>query len=148
MAGRVTRRIVVWLMAFALVGGLAACSVFESSPGNVTVVGIDCERFGSEPVVAESVEIAVGDALEVRLCSNPSTGFTWEDPTWEGAATLELVSRQDLEHVDAVPGAPGQESFTFKAIVAGETLVHFEYSQPWAGGTKGEWQVDLTVTVR
>lgn len=148
MAGRVTRRIVVCVMAFALVAGLAACSIFEGSPGNMTTLSIECDQLEAEPVVAAEVGLGVGDSVEIRLCSNPSTGFTWQDPPLDGDATLELVSRQDLEGVQTVPGAPGQESFTFRATAAGATVVHLVYSQPWAGGTKGEWRVDLSVTVR
>lgn len=148
MAGRMTRRLVVWVMAFALVAGLAACSVFEGSPGDMTTLSIECDQLEAEPMVAAEVGLGVGDSVEIRLCSNASTGFTWETPTWEGDATLEVVARQDLEGVEAMPGAPGQESFTFKATASGTTVVHFVYSQPWAGGTKGAWRVDLTVTVK
>ena len=130
-----------------LVASVAGCSPIEGERQNMTVMGVDCATFEAQPAATETVTIATGDSLEIALCSNPSTGFTWEEPTWEGAATLEVVSRQDLEPIDAVPGAAGQEAFTFRSTAPGETIVHFDYSQPWAGGTKGAWTLDLTVNV-
>lgn len=137
------------VIAWTLIAGIAvsACSLTEGEPRNMTVMGVDCATFEAQPAVTDAVAIGQGDSLQVTLCTNPSTGFSWEDPIGEGAATLELESRAVAEPVDAAPGAPGQEAFTFRSIAPGETIVHFVYSQPWAGGTKGAWTLDLTVTV-
>jgi predicted secreted protein len=142
----------IWL-ALALAGilaGTAACAV-GGDPVPATVLTVDCatfeERAADDLPVLEAVRIGVGDGLEVHLCANPSTGFSWEEPTWEGAEALELVTRGTAAPVDAAPGAPAQETFTFRAVASGVTTVHFVYSQPWAGGIKGAWRLDLAVTV-
>lgn len=141
------------VIAWSLIAGIAvsACSLVGGEPVTATVLAIDCDRLEAaaqtNAPLAEVVAIGVDQQLEVVLCSNPSTGFSWEDPTWEGAAALELIERKLTEPVDAVPGTPGEEAFRFRATAPGTTIIHFVYSQPWAGGTKGAWLVDLTVTV-
>jgi hypothetical protein len=32
-------------------------------------------------------------------------------------------------------------------VSPGAAVIHFTYSQPWDGGTKGAWRLDLTTTV-
>ena len=137
------------LVGLLLVAALIGCTASSPAPG--PTVTIDCAAFeaqgaGGAPVTRE-VAVTVGQGFTVVLCSNPSTGFSWEAPTWEGDATVELVQRGVQQTVGAAPGAAGSESFDFKATAAGTTIIHFTYSQPWAGGTKGAWRADVTATV-
>jgi hypothetical protein len=32
-------------------------------------------------------------------------------------------------------------------VSAGAAVIHFIYSQPWEGGTKGAWRFDLALNV-
>lgn len=143
------RPIAIALLALVVLG-ISACSP-GGEPVTSTVMAVDCETLEASAAdrlpVLEAARIGVGEHLEVQLCSNPSTGFSWEDPTWEGAGALELVDRGVVQQVGAGPGAPGQEIFTFRATAPGVTTIHFVYSQPWAGGIKGAWRLDLAVTV-
>ncbi len=41
----------------------------------------------------------------------------------------------------------GRERFTFRATAPGDATIHFVYSQPWEGGQKGAWRLDVGVTV-
>jgi len=83
----------------------------------------------------------------VILCSNASTGFAWEVPTWTGDPSVELVQLGKDAPATALPGAAGTTVFTFRATAAGTTRIEFVYSQPWAGGMKGTWRLAVTVTV-
>ena len=47
-----------------------------------------------------------------------------------------------------IVGAAGTDSITLKATAKGTSNVVLRYSQPWVGGTSGEWTYTLTVTVR
>ena len=129
---------------------VSACSPDGPSEPAVSVV-VECIAFetsGADPApVVRDLAVEAGQAFDVTICSNPSTGFAWEQPTWEGDATLEFVERSILQSVGGPPGEAGQERFTFKAASAGGATVHFVYSQPWDGGTKGAWLLDLAVTV-
>jgi predicted secreted protein len=138
------------LMAFALaIGSLGGCGGGAEEPD--AVVDVDCAAFdavapGGAPLTRE-VTLGVDDTLQVTLCSNPSTGFAWEDPTTEGDATLEALAHDVVATDGTAVGTPTKERFGFKATGAGSSVIHFTYSQPWAGGIKGAWALDLAVTV-
>ncbi len=127
---------------------LAACSA-PATPGPGLTV--DCGAFETEGAAGVPVEreIAAGvnQTMTITLCSNPSTGFEWDAPVAEGDATVELVERAIHEVVGGAPGSASEERFTFKTVCAGQTVIHFTYSQPWDGGTKGAWLLDLTMAV-
>ncbi len=127
---------------------LAACSS-PATPGPGLTV--DCAAFETEGAAGVPVqrEIAAGvnQTMTISLCSNPSTGFSWEEPIGEGDAVVELEERSVLQTIGGAPGEAGEERFTFKTVSAGEAVIHFVYSQPWDGGTKGAWRLDLTTTV-
>ncbi len=95
--------------------------------------------------------IAAGTDVRIVLCSNPSTGFAWDEPRIGDSAILQLVERSYQAPDGAslpIVGAAGGEIVTLHALAAGTTTLSIPYSQPWAGGTKGEWTYSLSVTVR
>lgn len=94
--------------------------------------------------VARTVVALVDGTLVVTLCSNASTGFSWEPPVYDHTH-LRLVSRSSAGPRVALPGAAGTETFRFTVLGTGPTPVRFAYSQPWAGGTKATWMVALSV---
>jgi predicted secreted protein len=122
---------------------ISACGAATGSPGPDMVV--DCDAFAADPAPGRELGVAVGTEFTVTLCSNPSTGFSWEEPTWEGDQTVELVRAEGGAPAASGVGAAGTETFAFQAIASGQTTVRFVYSQPWAGGTKGAWRLDLSV---
>jgi predicted secreted protein len=135
------------MLAVILGTTLLACSSPPSPGPSLTV---DCATFESDGAGGASVEreidAGVNETVTITLCANPSTGFSWEEPVGEGDAVVELVERA-IHQVIGTPGAAGQEQFTFRTTSAGEAWIHFLYSQPWDGGQKGAWRLDVLVTV-
>jgi predicted secreted protein len=123
----------------------AAAPVQSGAP--VVELAVDCATFEATPAESVSEPVGVGGTLVVRLCSNPSTGYTWSDPVVEDASVLALVSSTSEPAASPLPGAPGTQSFTFHGLTEGTTEVTSSYDQPWAGGKKGAWTLDLEVTV-
>ena len=77
--------------------------------------------------------IVVGDMLEIRLPSNPTTGYAWE-PTAVPALLLqqgEPVHRRDSQLV----GAGGITSLLFNAISPGDCNLELAYRRPWEKNT-------------
>ncbi len=125
---------------------LAACSATQASEP----LGATCDQFGAMPTIAQSGVVPVGTDVKVTLCSNPSTGFSWEDPQVGDPTTLRLVDHSYQAPGGAslpIVGAAGGEILTLHALTPGTTTVTVRYSQPWAGGTKGAWTYTLSVTV-
>lgn len=82
-----------------------------------------------------SVEAGVGDLVEVRLPSNPSTGFGWQVTLPAG-----LVQVADPQFVteSSLIGAAGVEVFTFEVAAEGEQALHMEYRRSFEEGPAEE----------
>lgn len=79
------------------------------------------------------VALTPGQELVVRLCSNPSTGYSW---TIVAPATAVLVSAgppafEPDPKAGGRVGAGGVEAFRFTAAAAGREALRFEYRRPW-----------------
>ena len=101
----------------------------------------------------QEVEIAVGGLLTVTLESNPTTGFKWELTEITDPTVLELVESKyepgkEARQTPPVPGAGGEEIWSFKALKKGTTKLSMEYSRPWEGGEKAVETFDLTIVVK
>ena len=134
-----------------LVIGLVAisCTSADAKPAEL---GASCDQFGAQKSITQTTEVAVGDLLKVTLCSNPSTGFSWQAPSISDLAVIAFVdktfSAAPAGGTVPVVGAAGTEAITLKATAKGTSIVVLRYSQPWPGGISGEWTYTLTVTVR
>jgi len=114
-------------------------------------IGVGCDQFAAQKSITQTTEMSVGDQVKVTLCSNPSTGFAWQEPEISDAAILSLVDKSfgaPVTGAAQVVGAAGTDHITFKATAKGTSTVVLRYSQPWVGGTSSEWTYTLTVTVK
>jgi predicted secreted protein len=126
---------------------LTACSTTQASEP----LGATCDQFSTTPTIEQSGVIAAGTDAKIVLCSNPTTGFAWEEPQLGDTTVLRLVDHTYQAPDGAslpIMGAAGGEILTIRALAAGTTTLTIRYSQPWAGGTKGEWTYSLSVTVQ
>jgi predicted secreted protein len=139
-----------WPVGLLVIGLVAsACS---SALAKADDLGAGCDQLSSQKNVSQQADVAVGDLLTISLCSNPTTGFSWQEPEISDAAVVGLVDRSfdapSAGGSDPVVGAPGTDIITLKATAGGTSKMVLEYSQPWAGGTSAEWTYTLTVNVR
>jgi predicted secreted protein len=136
-----------FLAALLCASALAACSATQAAEP----LGATCDQFQATPTIEQSSTIAAGSDVTVILCSNPSTGFAWDEPQIGDSTVLELADRTYQAPDGAslpIVGAAGGEVVTFCAVAAGMTTVTITYSQPWPDGTKGAWTYQLSVTVQ
>jgi inhibitor of cysteine peptidase len=107
---------------------------------------VSCEEFAENSKYNRDLVLEVGDKIKLALCSNRSTGFSWEYKVT--AENIVSEEDHDFEEPEAdVVGAAGKELWTFKAVEKGTTEIQMEYSKPWEGGTKAEWTYTIKVTV-
>ncbi len=95
---------------------------------------------------------AVGDELTVTLGSNQTTGFSWSEYAEIGDETIvQQTSQMYLDtstETPPIPGSPGEEVWTFKALKVGTTTIFMEYSRPWVEEEIGVWTVTITANIR
>jgi predicted secreted protein len=108
---------------------------------------ITCEQFETEAAQVATIEVAAGAPFTVTLCSNPSTGYVWAEPTIADPAIVRLDGAIDAAAASPMPGAPGDRIHTFTGIAAGQTTIAFGYAGP-APSVAPEWTLELTVSVR
>ena len=139
-----------WPVGLLVIGlAVSACS---SAQAKAADLGAGCDQFSGQKNVAQQADVAVGDSIKVALCSNPTTGFSWQEPEFSDASAISLVDKTfgapEADGDTPLLGAAGTDSITLKAAARGTSTMLLKYSQPWAGGTSAEWTYTLTVTVR
>jgi len=128
--------------------------LFACSPASKQVsVEASCDDFiklpPEERAISKEIEVPVDSSFTVTLCSNPTTGFKWESAKISHQTVLQLVDHKFVPPEETgVEGAPGQETWTFKALKKGTSVISMEYSRPWEGSEKGAWTFNLTVVVK
>ena len=129
---------------------LVACN----SPIQKAWVEVTCDEFNDNNHIEQMLEVHLGETeiFEVKLCSNPTTGFKWsENAQISDTAVLVQENHKFIgpeSEPPPPPGTPGQEVWTFKALKEGSSTIVFEYSRPWEGGEKGEWTCTVNVIVK
>jgi len=96
------------------------------------------------------VELRVGDALQISLSENASTGFQWVIPA-ESEQKLETVLHEYTSSVEGAggpPGKPGVRHFQFEAFAPGTVELELQYRRPWESGGPAARSFNLHVTVR
>jgi len=118
---------------------LSACS-----PASKEVsVNVSWDDFKKEQHISQEVEVAVDESLTITLYSCPSEGRQWS----ESAQISDQTVLREVDHkyepppepigcMLPVPGTPGQEVWTLKALEKGTSTISMEYTHPWEGGEK------------
>jgi len=105
------------------------------------------DDFTAQNNIVQSVTLNAGDTLTVKLGSNPSTGFDWEEAVITNTAIIEQVFRDYLESTaTGVVGAAGTTVFNFKAKSTGTTSIEFKYSRPWES-VPATYTLTLNITI-
>lgn len=98
---------------------------------------------------AGPVELARGQALEVRLSSNAGTGHGWRLDREASALVLSGGSSQDAS--GATPdkvGGPVTTVYSYKATGRGRTELAFTFKRPWEPDAPGDRKAVFKVKVR
>jgi predicted secreted protein len=107
------------------------------------------DDFVPQKYLTRNVNANIGDTIKVTLFSNPSTGFSWQ---LAGISDLKIITQEGksiyIAPTGTAIGAGGQEYWTFKALKKGAGRISLAYSRPWEGGTKGEWTLDINVSIK
>jgi len=87
----------------------------------------------------KTVTIKMGDVLEVRLSSNPTTGYEW--------SLLKLSGQSSTKPAPGVLGAPIVQIFDFAPTGKGTGVLMLHYARSWESSDPNEQQYTLHVTI-
>jgi inhibitor of cysteine peptidase len=123
----------------AIIGLLNACGAEPSSAAPTTRL--------TEADAGRSIELRVGNILEVTLPGNPTTGFQWEVGAGD-STILKLSGEPVFEPSSGALGGGGQSTLRFQAIAAGQTPLKLIYHRPFEKDTPPAQTFEVTVTVK
>ena len=139
-------KLILMCAVVAISVSLMACS----APAKQASVEISCDDFYKQADISQEIKVPADSSLTVTLCSNPTTGFQWEEAQISDQTVLQQTDRKFVgpeSEPPPPPGTPGQEVWTFQSLEKGTSTISVQYSRPWEGGEKGTWKFALTVVV-
>jgi inhibitor of cysteine peptidase len=101
----------------------------------------------SEEDDGSTVELRVGEGMEVVLDGNPTTGFLWEAEDLD-TSVLKQLGEPDFQPDTALLGSGGKFTFRFEAVASGQTLLQLVYHRPWETDVPPEKTFEVTVMVQ
>lgn len=103
----------------------------------------------SEEDLGRTVEIGVGDILEVVLKGNPTTGYIWDvvSPDKAHKGILKQVGETEFEPDSKARGSGGKIMMRFEAAEAGKTSLKLIYHRPFEKNRTPIKTFEVRVTV-
>lgn len=93
-----------------------------------------------------TVHLKMGDVLEVRLSSNPTTGYAWSvDP--KSTPLLRQTSQSQSPAAQPGVGRPIVQIFRFQPTGKGMGVLLLHYVRSWQKPDPNEQQYDLQVVI-
>ena len=127
---------------------LVACA----APGQKAWVEVSSDEFNDNHHINQVLEVQTGGTFDVKLGSNPTTGFQWSEEAQISDTAITIQEGHEFIGPESEPppppGTPGQEVWTFKALKKGSSTIYLEYSRPWESGEQGEWTCTVNVVVK
>jgi len=140
--------IIYFVMLPLLVIGCEKGVTTTESPA-ATAIEMTLDEFTTENNVTKNIELAPSGSLVVRLGSNPTTGYEWEEAAISDSAVIVQANREYVAPEDTgTVGAGGTDVWTFEAKEAGTATINISYGRPWEGGEKDTYTITINVTVK
>jgi len=119
--------------------GLLGMLLLAGGCARPVVGGPSDEPTSDGPVIANlrsyRLEVTQGQVVEVRLPSNPSTGYRWVMVEPMPAVVAALYDAAYVPGRNDVVGSPGEERWSFVAVKTGSGILRFEYRRPFDAPT-------------
>jgi inhibitor of cysteine peptidase len=133
------------LVAVMLLPLLAIGCVMSTSASLTAEFTLD--DFVAQNNIVANFNLHPQDTLTVKLGSNPTTGYEWEEALISNNSVIEQTSRNYLTPTaTAIVGAPGTDVWVFTAKSSGSTTISFSYSRPWES-VPATYTLTINITV-
>jgi predicted secreted protein len=93
------------------------------------------------------VEIKTGELLAVKLAAQLGTGFGWKIVSENKNLALKGEPEQVSKN-GKIPGGTDYQTFKFKAVEKGETVLKLRYVEGWKKEAKSLKEFGITVIVK
>lgn len=77
------------------------------------------------------INATVGQPFSITLEANPTTGYSWALAQPLDESVLQVVQHTYQRGGPAMPGAGGNDVWTFEPLCAGFTTIALKYRRPW-----------------
>ena len=130
--------------SWLLLAGLFLLALCPAMARAATKVVTDADK-------GKTVEIKMGDVLEIRLNANPTTGFMWYLQK-QSTPLLKLTSQTQTQAAQPGPtqpeaGRPSVQIFEFAPKATGTGVLLLHYVRSWMNPDPNEEQFSLHVTI-
>ena len=115
-------RMVLNLLGLSIVAALLSACGGAAGPENVYIA--------DENDNGQTVTMGAGDALQISLPENRSTGYVWSIVTNDEAVLRPTDEPTYAIEGEPLPGAGGRVTFTFTAVSAGEVSLQLIDARP------------------
>jgi inhibitor of cysteine peptidase len=92
----------------------------------------------------QTIRIAQGTSVELRLPENPSTGYRW---TLVAPPPSVAVVEEEYSSSGSMPGSGGERRWTFQAITPGTATLQFKRWRAWEGEASVVERFTLTLEI-
>ncbi|MEA2015300.1 MAG: protease inhibitor I42 family protein [Actinomycetota bacterium] len=81
----------------------------------------------------DSINMKVNDTVEIKLVSNPATGYGWVLDESVDSSIVSIGGPEfiESEKEDNMVGAGGHEVFVIKVVSKGKASIILNYERPW-----------------
>ncbi|WP_085241857.1 protease inhibitor I42 family protein [Mycobacterium europaeum] len=144
--GKIRLLVTVAMLVWPL---LAGCHFASRNPPSTKTLQVPMTDVLTQDVITQSITLAVGNTLVVKLGSNYTTPYRWAPETKIGDPTIiQQTSHQFVPPSSDALGAPGTEVWTFTALKPGTTTIGTSYTSFVAKDPKPACTYTATVTVQ
>ncbi len=115
-------RVTLSIVGFSIMAALLSACGGSVGPENVYIA--------DENDNGQTVTMGAGDALQISLPENRSTGYVWSIVTNDEAVLRPTDEPTYAIEGEPLPGAGGRVTFTFTAVSAGEVSLQLINARP------------------
>ncbi len=88
------------------------------------------ESVGKENA-SDRLDVTTGQEFSITLASNSTTGYHWELAAPLDETFIKLLGSEYNAPETRLVGVGGQETWTFRAVGQGQTVIKLKYVRPW-----------------
>jgi inhibitor of cysteine peptidase len=116
-------------VAILVLSTLTGCHFKSRNPPSTQTLDVPMNEVLTQSAINQSITLAVGNTLVVKLGSNYTTPYRWSPDTKIGDSTIvKQTGHQFVQPSSDALGAPGTEVWTFSVLKSGSTTISTAYT--------------------